>query len=75
MIDEQTLQMRVTVCLTRSVMTVLLTEGSELFQPFVNISEQTVLRIVYPDPGSDMHCGNEDHPFTDTAFFQCGFDF
>src|SRR5262249_42399992 len=74
MMHEQALQMRIAVSLTGSVMAVVLAERRELFEPFVDVGDQSVFGVVDPNPGRDVHCGDQDHSFADAAFAERSFD-
>jgi CheY-like chemotaxis protein len=67
---QQALQVRIPVRLAGLVMAIVLAEGRQVLQPLVDIGDQAVFGVVYPDAGRDMHRRNQDHAFLDAAFLE-----
>ena len=55
MVDEDCFQMRIAVVLSSLVMQVGLFKRRELFQPCVNILNETVFIVIHIDPGCYVH--------------------
>ena len=62
--------MSVAVQLASLVMAVIAAEGSEFFQPLVDIGDESVLGVIHPDPRCNVHGRNQNHAFSNTAFFE-----
>src|SRR5882762_7772283 len=65
--DEQSLQMGIPVVFAGVMMLVVLSEGRKVLQPLVDVLDQPALVVVHVNAGGDVHGGNEDHAFGDTA--------
>src|SRR6266446_8766977 len=59
--NDQRFEMSVSVVFSGLVMLVILPEGSERFQPLVDVFDQCALVVVDVDSGSDVHGGDQDH--------------
>src|SRR4051812_19139036 len=68
--DQEAFEMGIAIGLAGAVMTVIAPEGSEGFQPLVDIGDQAVLGVVDPDAGGNVHGGNQNHAFADSALFE-----
>src|SRR5512135_203309 len=55
MMDQQALQMRVSIFLSSAMMAVLRIERSQALEPVINVLNQSALGIVDVDPRSDVH--------------------
>jgi hypothetical protein len=82
-VDEQVLQMRVAVVLATAVVAVVAGVGQqrsrrlvrrllparrrELVEPFERVGLDPGLVVVDPDPGGDVHGGDEHHPLLDAG--------
>ena len=75
MMDEQTLQMGVTIRFPGSMMAVVSAERRKLFQPFIDIADQTVFGVVDVDPCGDVHRRDQDHAFLNATFVQSRLNF
>src|SRR6516162_9041284 len=53
MTDQQVLQMSVPVVLAGAMVPIVLAEGRQLLQPFLNVGNEAVFGIVDIDPGRD----------------------
>ena len=72
MMNQQALQVRIAVGFTRAVMPIIVAVGRQLLQPLVDVGQQSVLGIVHPHTGRDVHCRHQNHPFANAAFLQRG---
>src|SRR5664279_4381551 len=59
-VNDQRFEVRVSVVFAGLVMLVVLPEGSERFQPLVDVLDQSALVVVDINPGGDVHGGDED---------------
>src|SRR5258706_3125585 len=59
--------MGIPVGFPRVMVSVVLAEGRESFQPLVDVLDQPALVVVDVNAGGDVHGGNEDHAFGDAA--------
>ena len=73
-VDDQGLEVSVSVVFASLVMLVVLPEGSERFQPLVDVFDKAALVVVDVDPGGDVHRGYEDHTVFDSGLFQGALD-
>ena len=69
-VNDQRLQVRVSVVLAGLVMLVVLAEGSQRFQPLVDVLDQAAFIVVDVDSGSDVHGGHQNHTVFDSGLFQ-----
>ena len=67
---DQALKVRIAVGFARAMVPVILAERGQLFEPLVDVLDETVLRIVDIDACRNMHGGHEDHALVDAAFRQ-----
>src|SRR5258708_5795783 len=72
--DDQRFEMSVSVVFASLVMLVILPEGSERFQPLVDVFDQAAFIVVDVDSGSDVHGGDQDHAVFDSGLFQGALD-
>src|SRR5437016_6325112 len=59
--NDQRFEVSVSIVFAGLVMLVILPEGSERFQPLVDVFDQAAFIVVDVDSGSDVHGRNEDH--------------
>jgi len=64
---EQALEVRVAVHLSGAMVAVVRTKRSHLFDPFVDIANETRLGIVHVDCGGDMHRRDKNESLLNTA--------
>src|ERR1700677_4182224 len=67
--------MRITVGLACAVMAIILAVRRQFLQPFVDVGQQAIFSVVYPDTGRDVHGRNQDHAFSNSAFLERGVHF
>ena len=53
--DQEILQVRVAICLTGAMVTVITAEGRQLFQSLLDVCDQPAFRVIHIHPGSDVH--------------------
>jgi hypothetical protein len=75
MVHEQAFQVRITISLTGLVMAVILAEWRQMFQPFIDVGDQSVFGVVDPDARGYVHSGYQDHTFLDIGFCKGLLDF
>src|ERR1035437_9433511 len=73
MMHQQALQVRIAVGFAGAVMAVVLAERRQFFEPFVDIGDQPVFRVVDIHARSDMHGGYQNHALLDAALAQGAF--
>ena len=62
--------MRIAIGLAGAVMAVILAKRRQFFQPLVDVGEQSVLRVVDPHTGRDMHGGYQNHALLNAGLAQ-----
>jgi hypothetical protein len=55
-------------------MAVIVAIRRQFFEPFVDVADEAVLRIVDVYARRNVHGGDEDHAFEDAAFQERGLD-
>ena len=73
-VDDQRFEVGVSVVFAGLMMLVVLPEGSEGFEPLVDVFDKPALVVVDVDPGGDMHGGDQDHAVFDSGFLQGALD-
>src|ERR1700692_3788105 len=71
-VDDQRLQVGVSIVFAGLVMLVVLTKGSQRLQPLIDVFDQAAFVVVDVDSGSDVHGGDEDHSVFNSRLFQRG---
>jgi hypothetical protein len=66
MVNDQRLEVRVSVVFSGLMMLVVLPEWGESFQPLVDVFDQAALIVVDVDSGSDVHGGDQNHAVFDS---------
>src|ERR1700722_16094010 len=69
---DQALQVRIAIRLPGAMVLVVLAKRRQFLQPFVDVAQQAVFSVVYPDAGRNMHGRNQDHAFSNSALLQRG---
>src|SRR3989440_5542993 len=59
--NDQRFEVSVSIVFAGLVMLVILPEGSDRFQPLVDVFDQAAFIVVDVDSGSDVHGGYQDH--------------
>ena len=67
---KQAFQVRVAVGLAGAVVSIVAPERSELFEPLIDVRNQSVFGVVDPYSGGNMHGGDQDHALANAALFQ-----
>src|ERR1700676_5431551 len=62
MVNDQRLEVRVSVVFSGLMMLVVLPEWGESLQPLVDVFDQAALIVVDVDPSGDVHGGNKKNP-------------
>ena len=65
--------MRIAVGFTRAMVPVILPEGGEFLEPFIDIRDQAVFRIINPDARRYVHGRDQNHAIADAAFRERAF--
>src|SRR5713101_290743 len=60
-VNDQRFEMSVSVVFAGLVMLVVLPEGSERFQPLVDVFDESALVVVDVNSGGNVHGGDQDH--------------
>ena len=66
-VHQEAFQMRIAIRLSSPVMAIVVTVWSELFQPFVDVGQQAVFGVIYPDSSGYVHGRHQDHALLDSA--------
>jgi len=69
-VNDQRLEVRVSIVFAGLVMLVVLSEGSERLQPLVDIFHEAALVVVDVNPSRDMHGRDQDHPIFDSRLLE-----
>src|SRR5258708_16566956 len=59
--NDQRFEVSVSIVFAGLMMLVILPEGSERFQPLVDVFDEAAFIVVDVDSGSDVHGGDQDH--------------
>ena len=66
-VNKQRLEMGIAIVFTGLMVLVVLPEGRQVFQPLVDVFDEAAFVVVDVDSGSNVHRGNQNHPFLDPA--------
>src|SRR6266478_7646946 len=72
--NDQRFEVSVSIVFAGLVMLVILPEGSERFQPLVDVFDQAAFIVVDVDSGSDVHGGDQDHTVFDSRLLESSLD-
>jgi hypothetical protein len=70
MVNDERLQMRVSIVFPGLVVLVILAERSERFEPLVDVFDKPALVVVDVDSSGDVHGRDENHAVFDSRLFQ-----
>src|ERR1700730_8557523 len=60
--------MRIAVVLTCLMVFVVLAKGGQMFEPLIDVFDQSTLVVIHINAGSNMHSRNQHHAFFDATF-------
>ena len=67
---QEAFEVRIAVRLAGAVVAVVAAERGKFFEPLVDVGEETVLSVIDPNSGGDVHGGDEDHALLHAALAQ-----